>query len=81
MILTEEAVNGSECLSCSFDFGQGRGAPFANGGIPVVFAYMRGIVPAAFALGAVGAFDLDGKAGKQFALHGTGRRGRLNLDL
>jgi hypothetical protein len=47
----------------------------------MVFANMRGIVPAAFALGSVGAFNFDGESGKQFALHGTVRSGWFDFDL
>src|ERR1700730_5504299 len=68
-------------LSCAFDFGEGLSAPFTNGGISWVFAYMGRIVPATFALSSVRAFDFDGKSWKHFALYGACGSRRFNLHL
>jgi hypothetical protein len=64
----DDASQKLRLLSCAFDFGQGCDAAFTNRWIPGVFAYMRRIIPAAFALGSVCAFDLDGESGERFAL-------------
>ena len=42
---------------------------------------MSGIIPAAFAFGAVGAIDFDGQAGQSFGWGGGRDRGRMDFDL